>query len=578
MLKLLRHLGPYRSSIAGALVLIFLQSLAELYLPTLMAGIVDSGVTRGDSPFIVQAGGRMLLVTLAGVACSVLAAWLTSRVSAAFGRDLRSRLLEKVSGFSLHAFDRFGPATLLTRTTNDVTQVQTFTLMLFRMMVAAPLMCIGGLVMALSMDRQLSGVLLAAVPALVAAIAFIAVRGVGLFQQMQEKLDRLNLVLRESLTGVRVIRAFNRVGSDQRRFQAASQDLAGSALSAQRTMALLMPTMMVAMNFTSLAILWFGGQRIDAGLAHVGSLMAFLQYATQILFSLMMVSIMFVLLPRASVSAGRINEVLGTASDLADPAAPRPLEKVRGEVEFRDVVFRYPGAEEPALQHVSFTAAPGEVTAIIGGTGSGKSTLVGLIPRFFDVESGSVRVDGVDVRELAQADLRQHIGFVPQKAVLFTDTVAGNLRYGREDATEEEVRRAAAIAQATEFIEARPEGFAAPVAQGGSNLSGGQKQRLSIARALARRPAIYVFDDSFSALDFKTDAALRRALRDQVRDATVLIVAQRVSTVMDADRIVVLEDGKVAGIGRHDALMRDCAVYREIVASQVTTSSPPEAA
>ncbi|HEY3447950.1 MAG TPA: ABC transporter ATP-binding protein [Myxococcales bacterium] len=575
MLRLLRHLAPYRWSIAAALVLIFIQSLAELYLPTLMAGIVDSGVTRGDTHFILWAGARMLLVTLGSVACSILSAWLASRVSMAFGRDLRGRLFEKVAGFSLHAFDRFGAATLLTRTTNDVTQVQTFTLMLFRMLVAAPLMCIGGLVMAISMDRHLSVVLLASVPALVAAIAFIAVRGVKLFRRMQDKLDRLNLVLRESLIGVRVIRAFNRVGSDQARFEGASRDLADTALAAQRTMALLMPTMMVAMNLTTLAILWFGGQRIDAGQAHVGGMMAFVQYATQILFSLMMVSIMFVFLPRASVSAGRINEVLEISPEITDPPMPRALEKVRGEVEFRDVVYRYPGAEEPALQHVSFTAAPGEVTAIIGGTGSGKSTLAGLVPRFFDVESGAVLIDGVDVRELRQAELRRHIGFVPQKAVLFSDSVAGNIRYGREDATDDEVRQAAATAQAAEFIEARPEGYAAPVAQGGLNLSGGQKQRLSIARALARRPAIYVFDDSFSALDFKTDSALRRALKEDVRDATVLIVAQRVSTVMDADRIVVLEDGKVAGIGRHEALMRDCAVYREIVASQL---SPKEAA
>ncbi len=575
MLRLLRHLTPYRWPIAAALVLIFVQSLTELYLPTLMAGIVDTGVSKGDTDLILWAGGRMLLVTLGGVVCSVLSSWLASRVSASFGRDLRSRMFEKVTGLSLHAFDRFGAATLLTRTTNDVTQVQTFTLMLFRMLVAAPLMCIGGLVMALSMDRQLSLVLLAAIPGLIAAIALIAVRGVRLFRLMQGKLDRLNQVLRESLVGVRVIRAFNRGNSDQARFEAASQDLATTALSAQRTMSLLMPTMMVAMNLTTLAILWFGGQRIDGGHAQVGSMMAFVQYATQILFSLMMVSILFVFFPRASVSASRINEVLQTAPEIADLPAPRRPEKVRGEVEFRDVVFRYPGAEEPALQHVSFTAAPGEVTAIIGGTGSGKSTLVGLVPRFFDVESGSVSVDGVDVREWLQAELRRHIGFVPQKAVLFTDSVAGNIRYGREAATDDEVRQAAVIAQIAEFVEASPEGFAAPVAQGGLNLSGGQKQRLSIARALARRPAIYVFDDSFSALDFKTDAALRRALKKEVRDATVIIVAQRVSTVLDADRIVVLEDGKVAGIGRHDALMRDCGVYREIVASQL---SPKEAA
>jgi ATP-binding cassette subfamily B protein len=575
LLKLLAAFRPYTGRVALALTLVFCQSLAELYLPTLMADIVDSGVVRGDTPYIVRLGGLMLVVALLGMVASVGASYLSSRISLGFGRDLRHRVFARVESFSLAEVDRFGTGTLITRTTNDVTQVQVFVMMLLRMMVGAPLLCIGGIVMAVRMDRHLSLVLVAVVPVLVGAVVLIAVKGSSVFQHMQERLDRLNVVLREGLDGVRVIRAFNRDVAEQGRFSRANRDLAATALFGQRLTSLMMPVMMLLMNLTTVAILWFGGRRIDLGALHVGGMMAFLQYASQILFSLMMLSMLFVLLPRASVSATRIHEVLATEPVLVDPVAPRTPSARAGSVEFQDVVFRYPGAEQAALDHISFTAEPGEVTAIIGGTGAGKSTLLSLILRFYDVESGRVLVDGVDVRELRQQDLRDRLGYAAQRAVLFSDTVAGNIRYG-SDASPEMVRHAATVAQAADFIGAMPEGFETRIAQAGANLSGGQKQRLAMARALARRPAIYLFDDSFSALDFKTDAALRAALRHETRTATLLIAAQRVSTVLGADRIIVLDEGKVAGIGRHRDLMRDCAVYREIVASQL--AAPSEAA
>jgi ATP-binding cassette subfamily B protein len=432
-------------------------------------------------------------------------------------------------------------------------------------------MCIGGIIMAVSINARLSLVLVAALPVLVAAISLIAGRGSKLFRSLQEKVDVLNRIMRESLSGVRVIRAFNRIGTDKARFDGANRDLTETALKAQRTMTSLMPIMMVVMNFTTIAIVWFGGHAIEARAMGVGDLMAFLQYAMMILFSFMMVSMMFVFLPRAAVSAARIAEVLETRPGISDPASPKePSSGLHGVLEFRNVGFRYPGAEERALSGVSFMALPGEVTAVIGGTGSGKSTLVNLVPRFYDAEEGAVLVDGVDVREMSQASLRSRIGYVPQKAVLFSDSVAGNIGYGSGGAGPEEVQRAGRIAQAADFVEAMAGSWDAAVSQGGANLSGGQKQRLSIARALARKPEIYLFDDSFSALDFKTEATLRSALKEETEGATVIIVAQRVSSVKNADRIVVLEDGAVAGIGTHRELLETCPVYREIALSQLS--------
>ncbi len=571
MTKLAKFLKPFTALVAATLVLVFLQSMAELYLPTLMADIVNTGVMKNDVAYIWQVGRLMLLVAAGDAVAAVLASFFSSRTAAGFGRNLRNRIFTQVEGFSLHEFDRIGTATLITRTTNDVTQVQMVLMIMMRMMVMAPMMAIGGIIMAVRKDAALSWLLVVVVPILGAVILFMASKGLPLFRIMQIKLDKLNLVLRERLTGIRVIRAFNRTDHEMARFTDANRDLTDTAIKVNRIMAAMMPIMMLLMNLTSIAIIWFGAIRIDRGQMLIGNMMAFIQYAMQILFSMLMVSMMFIMVPRAAASAGRINEVLEVVPALNDPpqGSAKGATGRRGLVEFRDVTFCYPGAEQPALSHISFTAGPGEVTAIIGGTGSGKSTLVNLIPRFYDVQSGSVLVDGVDVRAMTQETLREKIGFVPQQAILFTGTVADNIRYGKENASDDEVRSAAETAQAVDFIAAMPNGFDSYIAQGGVNFSGGQKQRLAIARALVRRPEVYVFDDSFSALDFKTDARLRAALRKRTADSTVLIVAQRVGTIMDADRILVLDDGHVVGMGTHQELMRSCNVYREIVSSQI---------
>ncbi|MBX5437567.1 MAG: ABC transporter ATP-binding protein [Alicyclobacillaceae bacterium] len=569
MFKLFRFLKPYRYWIPVSLTLIFLQSMANLYLPRLMSDIVDQGVLAGDVGRIVRIGGNMLAVTFAGACCSVLASLVAARVSASFGRDLRAAVFAHVTEFTLHEFDTFGTASLITRTTNDVSQVQQMVNMMLRMMIMAPMMCIGGIVMAIVTDPGLSLVIVVVVPLLALILWSVLGKGFRLFRAVQRKVDKVNRVLRENLTGIRVVRAFNRVAYEERRFDEASRDLTTTAVAAAQTMAVLWPLATLVMNFATLAILWFGALRIDALEMQVGHLMAFLQYLMQILFAIMMVSMMTFMIPRASASAQRIQDVLATPPSIRDrDSAPDP-PAAGGLVEFEDVTFSYPGAERPALAHVSFTARPGQVTAIIGGTGSGKTTLVNLIMRFYDVNSGAVRVDGVDVRDMPQASLRRRIGYVPQRAVLFSGTVADNIRYGKEDADVDEVQRAAVIAQAADFVAEMPEGYDSFIAQGGINVSGGQKQRLSIARALVRRPEIYIFDDSFSALDFRTDARLRAALRQEVAGATVIIVAQRVNTVIDADQIIVLDEGRVAGIGRHQDLLAGCRVYQEIVASQL---------
>jgi len=562
------------------MVLILIQSLSELYLPTLMADIVNDGVVKGDVPYIWKIGGFMLAVTAAGTLVSITASYLSARIASGFGKDVRSKTFRQVENFSLLEFDKIGTASLITRTTNDITQVQTVLIMMMRMMVAAPMMCVGGLIMAISKDAHLSLVFVGAIPILALTIYLIASKGIPYFKVMQKKVDKLNLVLREGLTGIRVIRSFNRFDHETKRFEEANRDLTQTAIKVNQIMAFMMPMMMLILNFSSLAIIWFGGIRVSEGHMQVGDLMAFLQYAMQIMFSLLMVSMMFVMVPRASASAVRINEVLNLKPAAGESSRKEKDEgakeerdavsDVRGRIEFENVSFRYPGAENPAISGISFGASPGEVTAIIGGTGSGKSTLISMIPRFYDAEEGIVRIDGVDVRDLSVERLRSMIGLVPQKAQLFTGTVADNIRYGKDDATDEEIRQAADTAQAGDFIAELQDGYEAEVSQGGSNLSGGQKQRLSIARALVRRPSIYVFDDSFSALDFKTDAKLRAALKNETTDATVLIVAQRVSTVMDADRIIVLDEGQIVGIGTHKELLKNNEVYREIVSSQLS--------
>lgn len=578
MIKLMKQLKPFRWAIALVLVLVFLQSMGDLYLPTLMSDIVDKGIVHMDKPYIWKIGGYMLLVAGVGALCSVVASYFSARIAAGFGKNTRARVFHHVENFTLNEFDKLGTASLITRTTNDITQVQVVLTMMLRMMIGAPMMMIGGIIMAVSEDAKLSLIFVIVIPVLVGAILLIGMKGLPLFKAIQVKLDKLNRVLREHLTGIRVIRSFNRIEHENRRFTEANRDLTETSIKVNKIMAGLMPLMMIVMNFSMIAILYYGGIRIGDNDLKVGSLMAFIQYAMQIMFSLIMVSMMFVLIPRASASALRINEVLDLQPEIKDPEAKATAggktgtdgEALRGYIEFDNVVFSYPGAEQPALAGISFSARPGEVTAIIGGTGSGKSTLLSLIPRFYDVDSGAVRVDGVDVREMTQEELRVKIGYIPQKAVLFTGTISDNIRYGKEDATEEEIIHAAKVAQAYDFVTAMKDGFESEIAQGGGNVSGGQKQRLSIARALVRKPEVYLFDDSFSALDFKTDAKLRAALKTETTEATVLIVAQRVSTVMDADRIIVLDEGRISGMGTHRELMEHSEVYREIVSSQLS--------
>jgi ATP-binding cassette subfamily B protein len=585
MLKLFVFLKPFRASVALVLALALAQSLASLYLPRLMADIVDHGIVPDNRRQIMIYGGLMLLMALVSTAASVGSSFFSAKVASGFGRDVRNRIFDRVAHFSVHQFDRFSTASLITRTTNDTTQVQQVLIMMMTMVITAPMMAIGGIILSLSQDTRLARVLIAVIPILGVIFFLIMRKAVPLFQLMQVKIDRLNLVLDEGLTGVRVIRAFDRNAHESRRFDAANLDLTRNAIAVNRLVSLLMPAMFFMMNLTSVSIIYVGALRIDAGQMHVGAMLASLQYAIQILFSVFMVTAMFVMLPRAAASAERINAVLDVMPDVTDPSVAKastfaeatadksegkPAVALTGHVEFQNVTFQYPGAEEPALSGVSFIARAGEVTAIIGGTGSGKSTLAGLIPRFYDVKGGRVLVDGVDVREMRQEDLRAKIGYVPQKAVLFSGTIASNIRFGREAATDDEVTKAATVAQAAEFIDQKPEGYAAPVSQGGTNLSGGQKQRLAIARALVRHAEIYVFDDSFSALDFATDAKLRAALRSETTAATVFIVSQRIGTVMNADRIIVLDDGQAVGIGAHADLITTCAVYREIAESQAS--------
>lgn len=569
MIKLLKNLSVYKWIVLAIFGLVFLQSMADLFLPTLMADIIDKGVVIGDIPYIWKIGGLMLLVAAFGAVASVVASYYSSKAAMGLGRDIRRKVFNHVEQFSLQEFDEVGTASLITRTTNDITQVQQVVIMMLRMVISAPIMLVGGLIMAVSKDAKLSLIIVATMPFLIGSVLLILNKGVPLFQTVQTRLDRLNLVLRENLTGIRVVRAFNREKQEQGRLQKANKELTDVSIKVNKVMAFLMPVMMLVMNLTVVGVIWFGGIRIDNGGMQIGDLMAFIQYVMQIMFALVMASMMFVMVPRAAVSAKRINEVLDMKPTFLDEGTKK-ADVDPGTLEFENVSFSYPGAEESALSDISFTARSGEVTAIIGGTGAGKTTLINLIPRFYDVESGTIRVNGVDIRESSQEEVRSKIGFVPQKAMLFEGTIAENIRFGKQDATQAEIEDAARIAQAEEFITKMKDGYESDISQGGSNVSGGQKQRLSIARALIRKPDIYIFDDSFSALDYKTDAQLRAALKDETRKATVVIVAQRVSTVIDADRIIVLEKGHIAGIGTHKNLLENNSVYREIVESQIS--------
>lgn len=571
MLKIYRNLKPYILQIIFLLALIFGQVMCDLYLPTITSNIINNGIMQEDIPYIWREGLYMLLVSGFGVACAIMASFLGSRISLNLGRTLRNQIFDRVESYSLNEFDKFGSSTLITRTTNDIIQIQTVTITIINMMLRAPLMCIGGGIQAYAQDKKLTVILLAVLPFIAIVIVLLAKFVVPIFKQVQTKIDKLNLVMRENLTGIRVIRAFNREKHEMNRFDDANKDLTNTYIRVNRILAFLMPSVSLIMNALIIMLLWYGGIRIDTGDMNLGALFAFTQYAIQIMFSIVMVSVMFVLIPRAQAAADRINSVIETEPEIKDSSEIKHADSgKKGYLEFRDVTFRYKGAEEPALRNITFSAKPGETIAIIGGTGSGKSTLVNLIPRFYDIESGEILVDGVNVKELPQKELRAKIGFVPQKALLFTGTIAENLKFGKKDASEDEIKHACEIAQASDFIEKMEDGYNTMLYEGGLNLSGGQKQRLSIARALTRKAEIYVFDDSFSALDFKTDAKLRAALKRETKDATVIIVAQRVGSVMDADKIIVLDEGKVAGIGTHRELLNNCEVYREIVASQLS--------
>ncbi|TXS55039.1 ABC transporter ATP-binding protein [Streptomyces sp. t39] len=571
LIRLLRtYLGPYKRPIVLLVVLQLLQTSATLYLPTLNADIIDDGVVKGDTGYILSLGALMIVISVVQVLCNIGAVFYGARTASALGRDVRADVFGRVQSFSAREVGRFGAPSLITRTTNDVQQVQMLVLMAFTLMVSAPIMCVGGIVLALGQDVRLSAVLLAVVPVLGISVSLIVKRMRPLFRTMQERLDTVNRVLREQITGNRVIRAFVRDGYETERFRGANGQLTDVSLSTGRLMALMFPIVMTVVNVSSIAVVWFGAHRIDSGGMEIGALTAFLAYLMQIVMAVMMATFMFMMVPRAEVCAERIQEVLDSESSVVPPKAPVRELRAHGHLEVRDVDFRYPGAEEPVLRSVSLVARPGETTAIIGSTGSGKSTLLGLVPRLFDVTGGEVLVDGVDVRTLDPALMARTVGLVPQKPYLFTGTVATNLRYGNPDASDEELWQALEVAQAADFVRALGAGLDSPIAQGGTNVSGGQRQRLAIARTLVQRPEIYLFDDSFSALDYATDAALRAALAARTADATVVIVAQRVSTIRDADRIVVLDEGRVVGTGSHHELMEGNETYREIVLSQLT--------
>ncbi|MEZ0091604.1 ABC transporter ATP-binding protein [Streptacidiphilus sp. EB129] len=571
LIRLLRaHLGPYTRPISVLVLLQLIQTIATLYLPTLNADIIDNGVIKGDTTYILQTGGIMLAVTLAQVVCAIGAVYFGARTAMALGRDMRASVFARVQSFSAREVGQFGAPSLITRSTNDVQQVQMLVLMTFTMMISAPIMCVGGIIMALRQDVPLSTLLVAIVPVLGIVIGLIVSRMRPLFRSMQERIDTVNRVLREQITGLRVIRAFVKDTHERRRFDTANEQLTDTAVRVGKLMALMFPLVMMVVNISSVAVMWFGAHRIDSGGMQIGALTAFLSYLMQILMSVMMATFMFMMVPRAEVCAERIQEVLDTETTVLPPLAPVRELRRSGFLELRDAEFRYPGAESAVLRNVSLSARPGETTAIIGSTGSGKTTLLTLIPRLSDATDGSVLVDGVDVRDLDPALLAKTVGLVPQKPYLFTGTVASNLRYGNPDATDEELWAALETAQARDFVSALPEGLDAPIAQGGTNVSGGQRQRLAIARLLVRRPEIYLFDDSFSALDYATDARLRAALSQETADATVVIVAQRVSTIRDADRIIVLDEGHVVGTGTHHELMDSNDTYREIVLSQLT--------
>jgi len=570
LIRLLRsYLRPYTGAVVVVVILLLIQSIANLYLPNLTADIINNGVAKGDIGYIWRIGGVMLALTVVVGILAIIGVYYASRVSMGLGRDVRRAVFERVQQFSAREMNRFGTPSLITRNTNDVQQVQIFVQLALTLMVIAPIMGIGGVILALRTNVRLSAILIVAVPLMVGVIGTLIIFAVPLFQSLQVKIDRINQVMREQITGVRVIRAFNRTEFEQDRFQAANADLTGTALRVNRIFALALPALLAIMNMSSVAVVWFGAHLIDSGQLSVGNLIAFLAYILQIFFAIMLATFMVIFVPRAAASATRLEEVINTEPSITDPVNPLEPASVTGAVEFRSVTFGYPGGEKPVLHELSFQLHRGATTAIIGGTGSGKTTLLNLVPRFYDATGGAVLVNEVDVRAQKLDTLWQHIGLVPQQAYLFRGTIADNLRFGNENATEVELWHALEVAQARDFVAAMPDKLEAQIDQGGTNLSGGQRQRLAIARALVRRPPLYLFDDCFSALDAGTDARLRAALKVEAAAATVVIVAQRVSTILHADRIIVLDAGRIVGIGSHHELMSTSEPYREIVASQL---------
>ncbi|EKQ5087083.1 ABC transporter ATP-binding protein [Listeria innocua] len=569
MMKLMKRLKPYWLSITAVLVLTFGQVIGQLFLPTLMSNIIDKGVVKGDTDYIWSTGMQMLLISFASVILSVIVVYLASRISMGFGKDLRDKIFTKVEDFSLQEFDKVGTSSLITRTTNDVVQIQNVLYMMMRLMVMAPIMLLGGIIMAVGRDAKLSLIFVVVLPLLLLLVVILGGKAMPMFKSLQKKMDKLNRVIREGLTGIRVVRSFNRNEDELEKFEEANADYATTAIKVNRLLSLMSPLMMLLMNLTSIAIVWIGSIFIGNGDMEVGDLMAFIQYAMQIMMSFMMLSAVFIMIPRAGASAERINEVLDMKAEILNPENPK-TSTPPAKLSFEHVTFRYEGAEKPVIEDITFEAKAGETIAIIGSTGAGKSTLINMIPRFYDVESGVVKINGIDVREMDQSKLRQKIGLVPQKAVLFTGTIASNMRYGKEDATDEEIWAALRTAQAENFVSKLANGLGSRVEQGGNNFSGGQKQRLSIARSLIRKPEIYIFDDNFSALDFKTDAKLREALKAETTEAVTLIVAQRITSVVNSDQIIVLNEGKIAGIGTHEELKESNKIYQEIMKSQLS--------
>lgn len=571
MIKLAKYLRPFIGHLIIVIALLFGQAMCELALPDYMSRIINQGIVAGDTNYIIKTGGVMLIIALGSAAAAILVGLLASRIAASVAKVIRRDVFHKVESFSNVEFDRYSTASLITRTTNDITQIQTVLVMMIRMVIYAPIMGVGGIIRALSQDVSMSWIIALAVVVLLGLIATIFSLALPRFKKVQKLIDKLNLVTRENLSGMLVIRAFNTQEFEEKRFDEVNKELTGVNLFVNRTMTVMMPAMMLIMNVVTVMIVWVGARQVGELQMEVGNMMAFMQYAMQIIMSFLMISMMFIMIPRASVSAERVVEVLHTEPMIKDPKSPISVKgKVHGTIEFKDVSFAYPGAEEDVIHNISFIAKPGETTAFIGSTGSGKSTLINLIPRLYEATKGEILLDGKDIREFSQYDLHAQIGYVPQKAVLFSGTIESNLKYGRKEATQNEIMKAASIAQAKEFIDTKPEGLETGIAQGGVNVSGGQKQRLSIARALATEAPIYIFDDSFSALDYKTDVALRAAIKESLSESTILLVAQRVSTIMNAEQIIVLDEGRIVGKGTHRELLQSCEVYKEIALSQLS--------